>query len=172
MHCPNCGKQTSIDQKFCKSCGMSLATVSIAIASHQSGLDSGKRPVSDDAGAIRRMAIMLFWGIVVFIMGGVALGISKRVLPNDFFVGLIGVVLLVAGLILAMYAVISPMWRQADKPGQKPETKRARESENSRDTLPEGLTSPPSSITEGTTNILETDAAAPMSSDTSKEPGA
>ncbi|MGH9901852.1 MAG: zinc-ribbon domain-containing protein, partial [Pyrinomonadaceae bacterium] len=32
MHCPNCGKRTSAEQKFCRSCGMSLEAVSVSVA--------------------------------------------------------------------------------------------------------------------------------------------
>lgn len=32
MYCPNCATETSIDQKFCRTCGMSLALVSQAMS--------------------------------------------------------------------------------------------------------------------------------------------
>ncbi|HET8670034.1 MAG TPA: zinc ribbon domain-containing protein [Candidatus Saccharimonadales bacterium] len=170
MHCPNCGKKTSIDQKFCRSCGMGLEAVSKAIASHQSGIDSSKPPVRGENSALRRMAIMLFWGIVVFLMGGVILGVSKKMLHNDL-VGLIGLVMVIAGAILATYAVISPLWQQANKSGQATEPKSAIELESSAQTLPEGLSASPPSITEQTTNILETEAAKTLRGESSKETG-
>jgi predicted lipid-binding transport protein (Tim44 family) len=170
MLCPNCGKKSSIDQKFCRSCGMSLEAVSKAIAFHQSVIDSNKPSVRDENSVLRRMAIMLFWGIVVFLMGGVILGVSKKMLHNDL-VGLIGLVILIAGAILATYAVISPLWQQANKSRQATEPKSRIELESNAQTLPERLSASPPSITERTTNILETAVAKTLSGDSSKETG-
>ena len=154
MHCPSCGMQTSIDQKFCRSCGMSLEAVSKAVASHLPTSDSNKPSVRDDNSVLRRMAIMLFWGIVVFLMGGVVMGVSKKMLHNDL-VGLIGLVILIAGAILVTYAVISPLWQQASKSGQTTEPKSTIKLE----TTPAELPAPPPSIAEQTTRVLETDKA-------------
>jgi Predicted membrane protein len=171
MHCPNCGKQSTMDQKFCRSCGMSLETVSKAVASHQSAPGSYEQPVKDESRALRRMGIMLFWGIVVLLLGGVLLGIDKRLLHNDL-VGMIGLVMVIAGPILSMYAVISPMWQQASKSAPVTEPKITIELESNMRTPPEGLPAPPPSITEQTTNTLEIEAAKPPSDDRSKEIGA
>ena len=36
MHCPSCGAETSVDQRFCRSCGMDLETVSKLVVAHSS----------------------------------------------------------------------------------------------------------------------------------------
>lgn len=147
-----------MDQKFCRSCGMSLETVSKAVASHQSAPGSVEPSVKDESRAVRRMGIMLFCGIVVLLLGAVLLGIDKKLLHSDL-AGVIGLVMVIAGPILAAYAVISPLWQQSSKSATVPKPKTTVELESNTSTSPEGLPAPPPSITEQTTNILEIEAA-------------
>lgn len=168
MHCPNCGKESSIDLKFCRSCGMSLETVSKAIAAHQSAPGSKAEPVKDDKSALRRMSMTLFWSIVVLFMGALLLSINKKLSHSDL-VWMIGLVLTIAGPILSAYAVMSPLWRQASKRAPSDEPKLTTELEGKMRTSPEGLPAPPPSITEHTTNILEIEAAKTARDDASKE---
>ena len=44
MYCPHCGTQTSVNQQFCRSCGMSLQMISRVLAEHLSAAESGKAP--------------------------------------------------------------------------------------------------------------------------------
>jgi hypothetical protein len=48
MHCPTCGTQAPIAQKYCKSCGMDLQTVSATVADHLSTMDAVERPKKAD----------------------------------------------------------------------------------------------------------------------------
>jgi hypothetical protein len=166
MHCPNCGKQTSIEQKFCRSCGMSLEIISKAIIVHQSISDSDNPSVKDDSSTLRRMGLQLFWGIIVLFMGATIVSISKKMVESDWL-RLVGLVTLMAGMILAIYAVLSPLWKQSSKSSQVTEPKSTMELENRAQTLPELPTAPPS-ITERTTNILEREIAKPRSDNLSE----
>ena len=65
MLCPNCGTQTTNEQKFCRNCGMNLEPVSKAIAAHLAlgGLES---PPAEEAGErreLRRMTNRLIVGV-------------------------------------------------------------------------------------------------------------
>ena len=44
MYCPNCGTQTSGNEKFCRSCGMSMGMISQLLAKLRSAAESGKTP--------------------------------------------------------------------------------------------------------------------------------
>jgi hypothetical protein len=166
MYCPNCGKQTLIDQKFCRACGMSLLVVAEAIVAHQATDDSGTLSVEKDKRALRRMAFRLFWGIAILFLGAGVLGVSKRMFPNDL-VWLLGLLMVLAGTLISAYAVISPLWQQS-KLLEAPIAKRRTGLEDNIQTLPEGLPAPPPSITEQTTTRLESEAAKTQSGDIRK----
>jgi hypothetical protein len=171
MHCPNCGIQTSIEQKFCRSCGMSLTVVAEAMVAHQAAAGSDMPLVENDKRALRRMGFGLFWGIVMLFIGAGVLGVNKRLFHGDL-VWLLGLIMVLAGTIGSAYAVISPLWQQRTKPRKATGDQRSTGLEGSIQTLPEGLPAPLPSITEQTTTRLEHEAAKTLSGDSSKTTGA
>ena len=44
MYCPNCGKQASAKENFCRSCGMSLQMISQILVEHRTAAEAGKSP--------------------------------------------------------------------------------------------------------------------------------
>lgn len=98
MHCPNCSKQTSLEQKYCRSCGMSLETVSKALTEHLSVPNSDKLAAqANDRLLARRMYSTLLWGIVAVILGVAVLAVGK-----DYgLVSLLGLFISLAGMLLA-----------------------------------------------------------------------
>lgn len=170
MHCPNCGKETSTDQKFCRACGMNLEVVSKAVESHQSGSDSDKPASKYENSAVRQLGMILFLGIILLMIGAGVLSINKKMIHNDW-VGLIGLLLVLGGPLLSAYAAISPLWRQGGKSSQATEPKGIEELESNARTLPEGLPAPPASITERTTNIMEHQPAKTLIGDRGKNTG-
>lgn len=176
MHCPNCGIQTSIDQKFCRTCGMSLTAVAEAMVAHQAAAGSDTPLVENDKRendkrALRRMGFGMFLAIVIMFIGAGVLGVNKRMFHSDL-VWLLGLIMVLAGTIGAAYAVISPLWQQRSKPRKSTGDQRSAGLEGSVHTSPEGLPAPPPSITEQTTTRLEHEAAKPLSGDNSKTTGA
>ena len=61
MYCPNCGKDNSVGQRFCRACGMSLQAVSHALAEH---LGETALPPTG-----RRQEKLERWGKIVGITG-------------------------------------------------------------------------------------------------------
>jgi len=137
---------------------MGLDTVSQALVAHQAALGSRERSVREDKSALARMAKTMFWGVMTLLIGLLAIGISKDTAYKDL-VGLAGLILLIAGTIVVTYAVISPLWQQANKSKPAAEPKKTIELEGEGNTLRKGLPAPPASITEHTTNILEGEPA-------------
>ena len=42
MFCPHCGKENSIEQRFCRSCGLSLEKTAQSLAEQRPGLELNK----------------------------------------------------------------------------------------------------------------------------------
>ncbi len=154
MHCPNCGTQSSSDQKFCRSCGLSLEDVSKVVASHLSTPDDDHPSAKNESSSVRRVAILLFCGIATLLTGAMILGIGKRLLQSEVMM-MIGLLAVIAGALLAAYSVISPLWHRPQMPRRPAQTKVWMESDSQINTSPEGLPDPFPSVTEQTTRSLE-----------------
>lgn len=137
---------------------MSLENISKAVASHVSASDDNKPSAENEKSRLRRMSILLFWGLVTFLVGATMMGIGKRMLQDNLIL-MIGLLISMAGAVLAAYSVISPLWKQTSKFRQSVEPKASIESITGINTSPEGLPAPFPSVTEQTTRVLESDEA-------------
>ena len=104
MYCPNCSKENSAEQRFCRFCGMALQTGSRGLAGHlATGSPDEQLAKLDDGVPQHRMFNMLLWGIVALVVGMGVIAVGKG---NDT-IGLLGVLLVLGGALLAFYGVIS-----------------------------------------------------------------
>jgi hypothetical protein len=110
MHCPICGTKASMNQNFCRSCGMELQEISQLVAKHLFATDPALHPVKSDANKLHRIPTVVFSGVVSFIIG-VALVVADKLLSRYDGIGLIGLLLLLAGTLIAVYGVVSTLWR-------------------------------------------------------------
>jgi hypothetical protein len=151
MHCPNCGKQTSLDQKFCRSCGMKLETSAKALAEHLSvtGFDKSAAQ-ADEKLLLSRLYKMLLWGIIAFISGLALLAVGK-----DYrIISVMGLLIMLAGVLVSAYGVLSPLKSAALSGGRSSEPKTLKQSET-KQLPPESFHEPIPTVTERTTNLLE-----------------
>ena len=152
MHCPNCGKQTSLNQRFCRSCGMSLETISKVLTEHLSVADSNKSIAQvNDKLLARQMYRTLLWSIIAVILGVALLAIGK----NYGLVSLLGLLISLAGMLLAAYGVLSPIKVMALSSRQSPESEALKQSEAELHLSPGSYPEPMASVTERTTELLE-----------------
>jgi hypothetical protein len=107
MHCRTCGTKASTDQNFCRSCGTKLSVISQLVAKHLSATDPALLPAESEASKPHRTTNLLFLGIVSCIIGLALLVADKQ----DDWIGAVGVLLLVAGTLTAVYEVLSPRWQ-------------------------------------------------------------
>jgi hypothetical protein len=153
MHCPGCGTETSKDQKFCQCCGIGLQMVSQAVAKRLSTADSAEPPVESEASKQLRMSGMLLLGFAAFFVC-IVLVVVGKLFPDNDWIGLIVVLLLLLGAFAATSGVLLSL-RRITKPSRQP----PQQAEPPQD----GLTAPASAnplelipgATEDTTRMLE-----------------
>jgi hypothetical protein len=118
MYCPNCGIQTSSDQKFCRGCGMSLGQVSQMLPGESPMLGAAggaAEPVNvrgregDERHRYTRLGFILFWGGIMLaallgIVGDAMTSLSWRL--GHFIENLagLGALVLLAGLGVMIYS--------------------------------------------------------------------
>jgi hypothetical protein len=97
---------------------MGLQMISQAVAKQLSTADSSEPPVESEASKQRRMSTLLLWGIAAVFVGMAIIVVGKQ-FPNHYWIGLIGVSILLLGAFVATYGVLSPL-RQIKSPSRKP----------------------------------------------------
>jgi hypothetical protein len=154
MLCPNCGTQTTGEQKFCRNCGMNLEPVSKALATHlaQGGLDAPPAEKEAERRDLRRMTNGLIIGVAVMLLGALVLADARLFMLRPW-VKMLGTFLTCLGVFISLLAVLSPL-RSAgrpraaalpDEPEGAPATGRL---------LRESTLEPVPSVTERTTDLL------------------
>src|SRR5581483_5311477 len=98
MYCPNCGKKGTLDQKYCRSCGMQLGWVSRSLAQFQT---HDSQTAHKRTRLLKQMGKTIALGILM-VVGGIAIWIMHRGIP-----GLIGIAVVVMAVITIVYAIVS-----------------------------------------------------------------
>jgi hypothetical protein len=151
MRCPDCGRQISPAQKFCRFCGRSLAGVpEVPPKPSVAGADQAGAKVTNRMPA-RRMRRAVFWGLIV-----IGLGVTLLANAQDFeLINWLGILVFLSGIGLAVYGVASPDKAKVSDSGQSPHTKALNQPEAG-SYLPAGdFSEPVPGVTERTTELLE-----------------
>jgi hypothetical protein len=165
MHCPNCAKETGIGQKFCRSCGMNLEAVSKALAEHYSNSGIPAIQSTQERAAVSGLARRMFLGVAILLAGGL-IGAINGILFDHNRVGQLGSIMVVlSGILLVAYAVISPMWQQPSLTKPSGRAASTNGSETDETVTNRGLPPIPESVTDRTTNILEPESVGRIHSD-------
>ena len=111
MHCPNCGNESSLDQKFCRKCGFALAPIGELMRDGEQSAEVAKLNKAErEALMVRQMFRWISWGIIVL-----GLGVLMLVVDKSFDVGkafkFVCTLVMLAGIGIATYGVISTMMR-------------------------------------------------------------
>src|SRR3984893_9126742 len=103
MYCPNCGKENSVEQRFCRSCGLSLLTISQALAHEPSAIESVGNSVESLVEKVNReqkgWQNPLLYGLLI-IMLGLLIAIFGKMILVEKLVSDIGVVIALLGVSL------------------------------------------------------------------------
>jgi hypothetical protein len=157
MYCPNCGNVTSVEQKFCRACGLGLEQIALSLgeqlpARRDESLQVRKERLEKLGGG----ALSIFGlGVLVFLLYAVAqklLATQGNLLTILAIIGL--VVMLGCGVLsVILFARAKELGEQANKRQLQPEKNTSRSS--TQELLPEGTFEPvPPPVTERTTELL------------------
>src|SRR5215510_16254089 len=77
MYCPNCGTSTSLEQKFCRSCGMNLLPVSQMLVANPAQADESGPPQKNVNPGLPRTKVfrwgfgMMWAGVLLILIMGI-----------------------------------------------------------------------------------------------------
>jgi hypothetical protein len=160
MHCPNCGNQSELDQKFCRKCGFNLEPVSKLIVNSPAAGQLKLEKAEREKLALRRMVSWMMWGMLILLIGVVVIVINKT-FNLDPLVKLIGTFITLGGVSVTMYGLLDTMRGGKGRPksgaidmGVTPSTrKKAVKADTTRE-LEARLPVPLPSVTERTTQLI------------------
>ena len=157
MHCPSCGNESSLDQKFCRKCGFNLEPVGRLVAGEAA--TESVEPVKSEAERllVRRMFRWLSWGCMVLLVGVILLIINKSFFHAGIFHALASL-FLIGGLVVASYGVLSSIIKGTYLPGKTSQGPKQISQNRTTNELPEGrIPVPVPSVTERTTKLISED---------------
>jgi predicted lipid-binding transport protein (Tim44 family) len=167
MYCPNCGTQTSADHNFCRACGLSLQMVSQVLAGRVPAAEPGK-DVKEMAEHIQnRRRKMMRWGFITMfggLMSGILLEVIGQAIRNfDWAIGgfiqdvsQIGALIFMLGLGFMIYSRFLP---KASADPQSAQPTALPQAQPTTKLPPDRRAEPMPSVTEHTTDLLQTSEA-------------
>ena len=162
MHCPSCGAETTLEQRFCRSCGMDVETVSKLVAAHSSPETLKLEKSLIEKANRQRMYQSFKWGMTCFILGMATLAATKT-LGFDKTFNLGPLLLLFVGMGIMFYGgVLAPMRDRASSSRKLPglgSTNELPETENTKELPAARVPVPVASVTERTTQLIATEKA-------------
>jgi hypothetical protein len=156
MFCPNCGKSTSAEQKFCRSCGLSLEKTVQSLAEQLAAGDLDKN-LQDKQRKVERWIKIVAGSVISLVTISVLWGILYEliIVKGDVLEGL-GFLFFILGLITFALLVLyreSLVKKSAKRlPSQTSPLPQAEKTEK---LLAESHLAPLPSVTEHTTELLE-----------------
>ncbi|HET6976730.1 MAG TPA: zinc ribbon domain-containing protein [Pyrinomonadaceae bacterium] len=154
MFCPNCGEKTSIDQNFCRACGLSLEKTALSLSEQlPAKVDQSLQAQKERLEKLGVAALSVFGlGLLVVIV----YSIGKKFISNgDLFTLLVmlGFLIMIAcGLTsVVLFAKAKDL---GEKSSKRPQQNLSTGSEPTKDLLTEGHFEPVPTVTERTTELL------------------
>ena len=157
MYCPNCGNESAMDQRFCRSCGLGLERIAQSVAE--------QLPDKPDQSALARKDRLEWWGMAALsafglgVMGMILFGIVYKVMITQGRIwaglGLLGFFALIAcGLISVVLFAKANEVEEAAKKRRLQQPKGSARGEATTGLLAQAYPMPTPSVTERTTDLL------------------
>ena len=161
IHCPSCGEEGSLDQKYCRKCGFNLKPVTKLVAGDDVA-DVRREKAERDRAILQRMYRWLMWGSLIFFIGLVLL-VSGRAFDLPKFFGPLSSFVMISGIAAGGYGILAAL-RDGVATSKKlpPATKAAKLADSSTNPLANGafpISLP--SVTERTTQFIGEDTQKP-----------
>ena len=155
MTCPSCGSESHPDQNFCRVCGASLQTTSLALGEIAKASVPGSTSTVDLQERTFGGHNLARWGLIIMFIG-VAIGVVGKMLLHEDIVTVVGVIVALLGMFLTAYPYMSPFRSKQSVTGTDPKTKELTPSQPTTYLPQAGDVDFMPSITERTTNLLKT----------------
>ena len=164
MHCPNCGIESDLEQKFCRKCGFNLAPVSKLIVSERDTNPTELTKLDRDKLIMQRMVRWMMWGLLALLIG-IILSVAGKQFALTPLVNFIAVIFILGGVSVTTYGVLDALRGGAvttaeakrraaansEEPEKAPTTKQ----------LEGRIPVPVPSVTERTTQLIHEEAPSP-----------
>ena len=157
MYCPNCGNKTSVEQKFCRSCGLSLEKIAQSLAEQlPTQLDESLQAQKEKIERLGFYALCIFGaGVLSLILYGVVY--KLMLIEGKIFDGLMTlafIALIACGLLaVILFAHANELGKDKSK-RQLPQPDELPQGETTSKLQPETHLQPLPSVTERTTELL------------------
>src|SRR5687768_11416256 len=163
MYCPNCGTKTSIDQNFCRACGLGLEKIALTLTEQlPARVDQSLQARKDRLEKMGVAALSVFGlGALSFLL--YSIGYKLMLSQGNVIAGLaiIGFVIMVAcGLTsVVLFARAKELGEEAAK--HRPQQDLSTGTEPTKELLTEGHFEPVPTVTERTTELLAVERREP-----------
>ena len=154
MFCPNCGTKTSIDQNFCRACGLGLEKIAVSLTEQLPTKRNHELQDQKERFEKLGMAALSVFGLGLASFLAYAVGYKLMISKGDFLTGLaiLGFIIMVA---CGIASVI--LFAKANEVGQAATKRRPQDlpsTESTKELLTEGHFEPVPSVTDRTTELL------------------
>jgi zinc-ribbon domain len=154
MFCPDCGKLNSAEQKFCRSCGLSLDKVAQSLAEQRPATELNKHLKDRQRQVERWLSILLGGTFGIFVLAVLwAIVYQIIIVKGDVLKGLIFLTVFVGTVAALILVVYRESLRESLAKRQLPQTPLPMTEHTTR-RLPESDLKPIPSVTESTTELL------------------
>lgn len=155
MYCPNCGNKNSVDQRFCRSCGLGLEKVSQSLTEQLPNASAlSVKQQKEKFEKLGVIALSVFGvGVGSFILYGV---FYKLMVSQGKVLAALGVlgVLIMIGCGLASVVLFAKANEIKEVPAGKIDPAELSAQRSTQELLPEAKPAPLFSVTDRTTNLL------------------
>ena len=155
MYCPSCGKTNSAEQRFCRSCGLSLEKVVQTLSEQLSATDLDENLLERQR-KLQRWIKIIAGCTISIVVGGVLWGIIYEIIivKGEVIAGSAFLAFIIGLILFALLVVYKESLEKASGKRRTTQPTLPQEGENIK-LLPETYLEPVSSVTEHTTGLLK-----------------